>query len=109
MSAEELIRKFYITPRYKGYKLILDAIQISITNYGEYIQITNDVYIPLSFRYKVSLYCIERNIRTVVEKCWVNNKDLVFEIFGYKPAKCPSNSEFIDYISYYIMKNNDEK
>ena len=103
----KIIRYFHITSKYKGYPLIIDAINIYIDKYGECIKITKDIYPILSKKYNMPISLIERNIRTIVEACWDNDKQAVKTILGYKTAKCPSNSEFIDAIAYFIIKGNN--
>lgn len=103
----KIIRYFHINSKYKGYPLIVDAINFYIENYGNSIKITKDIYPLLSKKYSIPLSCVERNIRTVVETCWNNDKQAVEAILGYRTAKCPSNSEFIDAIAYQIAKDHD--
>lgn len=103
----KIIRYFHINSKYKGYPLIVDAINFYVENYGKYIKITKDIYPLLSKKYSIPFSCVERNIRTVVETCWDNDKQAVEAILGYKTAKCPSNSEFIDAIAYRIVKDYD--
>ena len=103
----KIIRYFHITSKYKGYPLIIDAINIYIDKYGECIKITKDIYPILCEKYNMPISLIERNIRTIVEACWDNDKQAVKTILGYKTAKCPSNSEFIDAIAYRIVKDYD--
>lgn len=105
IDIEELIRTFHISARYKGYHLIIEAIQIIVDSNVDYFQISKDVYPRLMIKYDTSMSCIERNIRTVVEHCWRNNKELLNQIFGYELIKSPTNTEFIDYVSYYIVNN----
>lgn len=103
MSREsEIIRKFRITSKYKGYPLIIEAIQIATEHYGEYIQVTKDIYPVLAARHHISKESVERNIRTVVEKCWENDRELIQKMAGYKMTYCPTNSDFIDFAAYYI-------
>lgn len=103
----KIIRYFHITSKYKGYPLIIDAINIYIDKYGECIKITKDIYPILSKKYNMPISLIERDIRTVVETCWNNDRQTVETILGYRTAKCPSNSEFIDAIAYQIAKDHD--
>ena len=100
----KIIRYFHINSKYKGYPLIIDAINIYIDNYGECIKITKDIYPILSMKYNVSASSIERNIRTVVEACWDNDKQTVEAVLGYKTMKCPSNSEFIDAVANKVVE-----
>lgn len=102
----EIMRNFHITSKYKGYPLMIEAIEISIKNFGKCIQVTKDIYPVLAHRHNISQYSVERNIRTIVETCWKNDRDLVIQILGYEITCCPTNSEFIDSIAYYIKMND---
>lgn len=97
------IRQFRISSKYKGYPIIVDAIEMYIVNNGKTVQITKDIYPILAQKYNMSLSSVERDIRTIVEVCWQNDKCSVEEILGYKTNKCPSNSIFLDAISYHIL------
>lgn len=97
-----LIRKFGITSRYKGYHCTVDAVLLFLeTEKSETsIMITKDVYPKLFNKYKVN--SIERNIRTIAELCWNNNKDLLEHMAGYPLPSRPTNSEFLAILAYYI-------
>lgn len=103
----KIIRYFHINSKYKGYPLIVDAINFYVENYGQSIKITKDIYSLLSKKYNIPFSCVERNIRTIVEVCWDNDKQAVENILGYRTAKCPSNSEFIDAIAYQIANSHN--
>lgn len=100
------IRHFRVSSRYKGYPLIVDAIEMYIEGDGKSIQITKDIYPKLAQKHNMSFSSVERDIRTIVEICWQNDRKYVEEILGYKINKCPSNSIFLDAISYHILNNN---
>lgn len=102
---QKIIRQFRVTSKYKGYILIVNATVL----YSEkdYIQITKDIYPVLAKKYHMSATSVERNIRTVVETCWRNDRRAVQAIFGYNINKCPSNSEFLDAIVYFVSNKKD--
>lgn len=102
----ELIRKFNITSRYKGYYLLPEAIQIAEENYGCCLKITKDIYPVLAQRHGIPYKRVERNIRTVIEKCWENNRAFMEEIAGKELEICPSNGQFFDFVAYWMLKNN---
>lgn len=106
----KLLRHFNINSKYKGYPLMIEAINIYIEHYGGYIQITKDVYPILAEKYNTTPYCVERNIRTIVELCWKNKRQSVKEIIGHEITICPTNSDFLDAVAYtiiYISKRED--
>lgn len=100
----EMIRKFKLTSKCKGYYLIPEAIEIARNNYDYCLKITKDVYPILSQRHGVPYERIERNIRYAIEKCWKNNRAFMEEIAGEELTTYPSNSEFLDMVVYWLEK-----
>jgi two-component system response regulator (stage 0 sporulation protein A) len=99
-EVQKIIRQFRVTSKYKGYLLIIDATLLYLEK--DFIQITKDIYPTLAQKHNMSTTSIERDIRTVVETCWKNNRRAVQEIMSYDIVKCPTNSEFLDAIAYFI-------
>ena len=104
-TKDKIIRQFGITSKYKGYRYLLDAIHIAAENYDECPKVTKDIYPVIAHKYGVTKVSVERDIRTVIEKCWDNNKAYLQELSGCKLSRCPSNSEFIDIIAYTVYRN----
>ena len=102
----KIIRYFRITSNYKGYRLVIDAVKMYVENNGECLKITKDIYPSLATKYNMSACSVERDIRTIVETCWRNDRRAVEQLLGYKINKCPSNSVFIDAIAYHIIMNS---
>ena len=102
---QKIIRNFRVTSKYKGYSLIVDATNLYMSM--DFVKITKDIYPVLAQKYNISVSSVERNIRTVVETCWRNNRRAVQEIIGYNINKCPSNADFIEAISYFVTNKKD--
>ena len=100
----EILRMCRVTSKYKGYFYLPDAIELALQLEEEPFRITKDIYPQLARRYQVTPYAIEGGIRTVVEKCWLSNRELVKHILGYDLHKCPTNTELIDAMVYYLSK-----
>lgn len=98
----KILRKCKITRKYFGYYYLSDAIDIVRKNPNKVLMVTKDIYPVIAEKYCITEAAVERSIRTVIEKCWHNNKEYVEQVLGYKTAKCPSNMEFIDAVAYYI-------
>lgn len=99
----DIIRKFHVTSKYKGYFLLIDAIAIYLDNYNHnsHISMNEQIYKNLAEKYQTTTYCVEHNIRTLIERCWKNDKNFMEEILGCPLNCCPSNREFIDSVAYY--------
>lgn len=104
-EVQKIIRQLRVTSRYKGYLLIIDATILYLEK--DFIQITKDIYPVLAQKYHMPTTSIERNIRTVIETCWKNDRRAVQNLFGYELTKCPSNMEFIEAISYFVTNKKD--
>ena len=103
----DLIRKFGVTSKYKGYLITVEAILMYIQKQDECLMNTKDVYPDLAKKFRVSTKIIERNIRSVIGVCWKNNKELLLTIANYILPKAPSNSEFLDVVAYYISTSRN--
>ena len=107
-SIRNLLKELGISSNLKGYKYVVDAINMYIDNEGSFdAGITKSVYPELAKKYHSTPSRIERNIRHTVEKCWsCGSYDKIQEIFGYTvPSNKykPANSCFIAEVSEYIM------
>ena len=100
-----IIRKLGATSKYKGYYLVSDAIRLAMNFQDEPMKITKDIYPYLASKYKTTPMNIEHNIRTVINVCWETNKKGMDEIAGYPLNYKPTNSEFVDMVSYYISED----
>lgn len=102
---QRTIRQFRVTSKYKGYLLIIDAVILYLEK--DFTKITKDIYPALAHKYHISVTSVERNIRTVIETCWRNDRRAVQEIFGCEITKCPSNADFLEAISYFVTNKKD--
>ena len=49
------------------------------------LNLSRDVYPEVAKRHQVNVSCVERDIRTMVEDCWLHgNRNLFHEIAGYE-------------------------
>lgn len=108
MNTALLMRKFKITTRYQGYFLLPEAIDLAVKQYGNCLKITKDIYPEMSKRHGIPAKRIERNIRTVIEKAWKNNRSFMEEIAGEELTTFPSNGEFIDFITYWLVEQGGD-
>lgn len=102
----EILRMCRINSKYRGYFYLPAAIELALQFGEEPFRITKDIYPQLAERYQVTPYAIDCGMRTVIERCWLNNKELVKHVLGYDPCKCPTNTEFIEAMVYYLSKQS---
>ncbi|MBQ8306889.1 MAG: sporulation initiation factor Spo0A C-terminal domain-containing protein [Blautia sp.] len=97
------IRQLGVSTKYKGYYYVADAVKLTLESQERPIRITKDIYPILATKYQSKPQNIEHNIRTVVLSCWRSNREKLEEVMGVRLHKMPSNYEFLDGLSYYIL------
>ena len=102
-----IIRKLGITSKYKGYYFLAEAVNMVMAQKDGNIKITKDIYPYLARKYITTPSNIERDMRTVISACWKMNKPGLDEIAGYELKFKPTNSEFIDMITYYLTEEDE--
>ena len=102
-----IIRKLGITSKYKGYYFLVEAVNMVMEQKDDQIRVTKDIYPELARKFKATPSNIEHDIRTVVNVCWKMNKSGLDEIAGYPLKFKPTNSEFIDMITYYLTEEDE--
>ena len=102
-----LIRKLGATSKYKGYYYVAEAVHISMRKSEFPIKITKEIYPYLARKFKSKPMNIEHDIRTVINVCWITNKETLDLIAGFKLIYKPTNSEFIDMLAYYLLQKEE--
>lgn len=97
-----LIRKLGATSKYKGYYFVAEAIRMTMEFQEEPMRITKDIYPVLAKRFKSTPMNVEHDIRTVINVCWLNNRETLEQIAGCNLHYKPTNSEFVDILAYYL-------
>ena len=103
-----LIRKLGITSKYKGYYFVAEAVNLSMKMQERPMKITKDIYPILAKKFKSTPMNIVHDIRTIINVCWMANKEYIDQIAGYTLGYKPTNSEFIDMLAYYLTQNTPE-
>ena len=92
-----------ISKRYLGYYLLVELMEIMINQDRRIKSFSAEVYPKIAVKYGKTSCTIERNIRSLIEKCW--NMDLMEKLNTYYPdGKCPSCQSFVYLIKNYIIK-----
>lgn len=92
-----------ITPTYKGFNYIIDAVRIISRKGFAHILVTKDIYAPLAKLYDTNPELIEHCIRTAVKKGFIKTDDSMQRksVFG-SADKCPTNYSFLINLSRYV-------
>lgn len=93
----ELLRELGITPKMDGYYYLVAATVMVIHEPVRLSQVIKDVYIPLSEKYGVGAYSIEKSIRYAIGTSWAGEGQEPMKLLaGGWLDRRSTNSEFID-------------
>ncbi len=108
--AEKLLSLLGGNRSYKGFQLTALSIEKVIGNPEALTYLCKGLYMDLAARFHTSIYCVERNIRTIRLHIWKHgDRDLLREIFGPDlTARSPGNGVFIDRLSQYVKEHADD-
>lgn len=95
----EILHKFGICRKYKGYEYTISCLEYMI-KHDDYSPITKILYVDMAKKFHTSTDSIEHGIRNVINIIWENKSDshdkLIKEIFGqYYIEHVPTNTEFL--------------
>lgn len=93
-----------LSGRYRGFPLLVTAIQICIEDEERSLAVSGSLYARVAERCHCPVYRVERNLRTMVSHAWKINKEYLQEIAGYPLHSPPTSSEFINIIVSYILR-----
>ena len=104
-EVSSILRTCGITSKYKGYDYIKDISHLLCQKYREtgVLEFDRSMYQVIADKYDASIFVVERNIKTVIERCIANKRQFVEDVLGYKIMKCPKNSEFLEALVLYVI------
>ena len=105
-TTKQTLRLLGINNSYKGYAYLILAVHLVIKNPDILTNICKGLYIDIAAQFNTTVFCVERNIRTVKNHLWKCGDEVVLhKVFGaLYCCKVPTNATFIDALSYYIME-----
>ncbi len=103
MTTKDVLEMLGINRAYYGYWLIKDIVDTSVED-EEVLQDMKSFYEALAMKYNRSPTAIERNIRTAINRAWKLDKNKVRKMARYELKSAPCNSEFIDILTSYLLR-----
>lgn len=93
---ETILQQFGAGEHYSGYKFCIRAVEIALEHPETLDSITKCIYPEIADLYHTSRKCVERNLRTMIEKIWKSGGREFFCGPDSNDQKRPSNSRFIE-------------
>lgn len=100
----EVLHSLSISGNYKGYFITILACKLIIEDEARLYNIIKEVYLVVSQKINCNLDSVERNIRTIIYRAWTLQRERLNEIAGYDLLEPPIVSEFLAFLSSYVMR-----
>ena len=108
-NLKELPLRLGIHRTYKGYHFLIASLELALEDEVNLLYITKNIFPVVAHKYHTTVYCVERNIRTVIHNCWDPPcREVLQAMAPYPLEKPPTVSEFID-ILYWELKQDSEE
>jgi two-component system response regulator (stage 0 sporulation protein A) len=91
---------------YKGYYYLISSLELIMEDESILLYLNRLLYPEVAKKYHTSPYCIERDIRTIVNQCWNSHRELLLNIAPYPLERKPSVGEFLDILYWNLTKDN---
>ena len=98
-----------ITRRYRGHAIAAEAIYRILKDENGLLCLHTQVYEPLCRESQQSWYVLERNLRTVIQRAWTINRDLLREMCLYPLTLMPTVSEFLEIVAEYLQRQSRQE
>ncbi|MBQ8555230.1 MAG: sporulation initiation factor Spo0A C-terminal domain-containing protein [Clostridia bacterium] len=106
MEIQDVFRRLGIGRQYLGYNAALRAVEMTIEDESCLYCVKQGIYVPISVHANCDWRTVERNIRTVIQRAWCVNPDMVIEMAGFPLHQAPTVTEFIEMVSAYVLSAN---
>lgn len=101
-ASHKLLRKLGANGSYLGFYYTASAIEIVIESHATIYQY-KWLYNEVAKLYHTTPFCVERDIRTIVDLIWNHgNREFLSELIPYPKDTKPKNGQFIDGLVNYL-------
>ena len=87
-ETSNLLRRLGVNNSYIGFRYTIYGVIRSVHEPDLLSYISKGLYVEIAVRYKTSVGCVERNIRTIINTIWLHgDRNLLNQVFGFELAQ----------------------
>lgn len=106
MKVYDLLFGCGVTANYKGFFYAAHAIMLCVEDMQRLSLVTKRLYPEVAKQFNTTPECVERNIRTISDHIWLNNKEILIEISRKSITQKPTTSQFISIVTWYLVTDD---
>lgn len=99
---EQMLYFIGLTPNYKGYRQLVQALQIAAEEPGSLELVTKWLYPAVARKCGTNWKAVERNIRTMIQIAWQTTPERLEVLSGYPVKKKPKPAQFLAFLTHYL-------
>lgn len=100
-----LLRELGITPNYKGFHQLAMALQLCMEKPERLTLVTKLLYPDVAEKCHTKWTSVERNMRTMIDMIWAENRPWLDTISHRKLQKKPCIGQMLSILMFYIDTN----
>lgn len=101
-----LLDRLGMSSKYKGYRMLLLALEIALRDEDNLTNIFQRIYTPVAERCGVTPVMVDKNLRSIIDIFWRSgNRELYRQFCGFQQTLCPTNAEFLEAVVAYTLRN----
>ncbi len=101
------LRQLGAAQTYRGFDYTIDGALLILEDENRLKYVTKTLYPDIAQKHNTSWYCVERDIRTIVDVIWNNgDKEMLLCMSGENLEEKPNNAKFLKILSEYAAKMN---
>lgn len=101
---QEHLRRLGVGIHLKGYRATVEAVSLAIEDEDRLQCAQEALFKPIAVKLRCDFRCVERNIRTVIDRAWRCNPTYLFHLAGYHLDAPPTVIEFLDILVAFALR-----
>lgn len=95
-----------VTAKYRGFFYTSYAVSLAVKQPDRLLMVTKWLYPEVARQFQTTWSCVERNIRTVTNLAWKNNREYLEELAHMPLTRKPTPTQFLAILADYISSND---
>lgn len=100
---EYILYSMGLTPNYKGYHQLTQALRIVIEEPESLRVVTKQLYPEVASRFGTNWKAVERNIRAMIRIAWETAPEKLKELSGFPLETRPKPTQFLAFLAHHLL------
>lgn len=108
-EVKEILTKLGVIMCYRGFECAEFSVELAVEDESRLGAVTKEIYMPTADNIGCNWKAVECNLRTVVNRAWKLNPELMRTLAGYRLEKKPTVAEFITIVANHVLRSKSDE